>query len=257
MIAYFSGTGNSKYVSERLAALTGEPRVFIPTTLPEQVEFSGTSFGIVAPVYAWGVPPVVTDWIRRLSMGFKDDVRRAGGYVWVVLTCGDETGMAPEMIRKVLDESGLGMKSIWSIGMPNVYVLLPGFNVDSKQVEQQKLADSKARIEGIGKAILDRVEVEDVTYGSFPRMKTRLVFPLFKRWGINTAKWHWTRECIGCGSCASVCPVGNIKMKSGHPKWGNDCTSCLACYHVCPTHAVAYGSATEHKGQYFLRRHKD
>lgn len=257
MIAYFSGTGNSRFVAHRLSKQLDEKSIFIPATDPSTVTFEGDSLGLIIPVYAWGVPPLVTDWIRRLSKEFRDTVRKAGAYVWLVLTCGDDTGMAPEVVEDALNDTGLKLNAVWSVQMPNVYVLLPGFDVDSHEVEQHKLEEARDRIHHIGVEIGKHILTIDVNRGSMPRLKTKLIYPLFKRWGINFRKWHWTKECIGCGACASACPVKNIKMRSSHPVWGKNCVSCLACYHVCPTHAVEYGCATTNRGQYYLRRLKE
>ncbi len=257
MIAYFSGTGNSRYLALALSKLLDEPVTEISRTDPVSMTFSGQSLGLVMPVYAWGIPPLVTAWIKHWSERFVEEIRARGIFVWAVLTCGDETGMAPEMLNDALRGRGLKASALWSVMAPNVYVLLPGFNVDSAEVEQRKLSEMKERLSAIADAVRSRRKVIDLTYGSFPRLKTRLVYPLFRRWGIRPSKWRWTPECIGCGQCVKACPMDNIVMKGGHPKWGADCVSCLGCYHVCPTHAVQYGSATQGKGQYYLRRPRE
>lgn len=75
MIAYFSGTGNSRYVAHRLRKQLDEETVFIPMTDPSTLTFKGESLGLIVPVYAWGVPPLVIDWIRRLGQKFYNTVR--------------------------------------------------------------------------------------------------------------------------------------------------------------------------------------
>ncbi len=47
-------------------------------------------------------------------------------------------------------------------------------------------------------------------------------------------------ECVSCGSCASVCPVGAISEGDG--KYVVDeatCVDCGACEGACPTGAIA------------------
>ena len=41
----------------------------------------------------------------------------------------------------------------YSVIMPNNYILLPGFDVDSKEVERQKLEDAPAAVAAIAAAI--------------------------------------------------------------------------------------------------------
>lgn len=256
MIYYFSGTHNSRYAAMRLGSLTGEDVRFIPEINPYDQTIDADkdkSIGFVFPVYAWGVPAIVLDFIKRLPESISEWIREHSSYVWCVATCGDETGMAVEMLKKEFLKKGIRLSASWSLIMPNVYVLLPGFGTDPKDVEKRKLQDAVGRIENIAGKVKAQDCVEDLHLGSFPRLKTTLVYPLFKRWGVDTKKWHYTDACIGCGKCARVCPVGNIIMEEGHPKWGTECTSCCACYHICPTHSAQYGKITKNMGQYFYR----
>lgn len=251
MIYYFSGTGNSCYVARRLAERLGESLAFIPETDPDLSSFSGKSLGFVFPVYAWGVPPVVDSFISRLfetADATKQDIK--GLSIWIVCTCGDEVALTPEMVSKTLACCKKKLDGAWSVQMPNNYVLLPGFDVDSKEVERGKLEAAPARIDTIADKIAKNEMEFDVVRGSKAFIKSRLIHPLFRRWGIAPSKWRWTPECVGCEKCAAVCPMQNIIMLNGHPHWGDNCVSCLACYHICPTHGVAYGNATRIKGQY-------
>lgn len=256
MIYYFSGTRNSRYAAMRLGGLIGEEVRFIPSrdAYTEKIDVTkDKSIGFVFPVYAWGVPPIVMDFIGRLPEKIVEDIKGHGIPVWCLATCGDETGMAVEMLRKGLEKRGIILSGAWSLIMPNVYVLLPGFGTDSKDVETRKLSEAVGRIEHIADCVNSGKFEDDVHLGPWPRLKTSVVYPLFKKWGVNTKKWHYTESCIGCGKCANTCPVGNITMTAGRPRWGTDCTSCCACYHVCPTRGAQYGTVTKNAGQYFFK----
>lgn len=256
MIFYFSGTGNSKYVADEISSQIGT-EIFdiakidkdILATCYEKLE-STTSIGFVFPIYSWGVPPIVLNFIKNLEDKFVERIIERNIPVWGVCTCGDETGNAPEMLRIAMRKRKMGVKGIWSIIMPNTYVLLPGFDVDSDEVRIKKINDCKERIKHISEKIIRGEWEEDVTFGSIPVLKTKIVFPLFKKWGIFPKKWRSNDDCIHCGKCAASCPVSNIDFVDGRPKWNKNCVSCLACYHVCPVHAVEYGNVTLKKGQY-------
>lgn len=254
MIYYFSGTHNSRYAALRLGSLTDQEVRFIPDTNPYQQkieDFKDNSIGFVFPVYAWGVPPIVIDFIRKLPEDLTNYMMYNYTYAWCVATCGDETGMAVRMLEKELKERGIPLEGSWSLIMPNIYVLLPGFGTDPKEVENAKLKASVGRLEEIADIIRKRQYTEDVHIGPMAKLKTALIYPLFKRWGVNTKKWHYTDACISCGRCAKACPVENITIKAGHPEWGTNCTSCCACYHVCPTNSTQYGNITKGMGQYY------
>lgn len=252
MVFYFSGIGNTRYVAEQISEIIKERLCFIPDNNAIEQVFSGDSLGFLFPIYSWGVPPIVLDFIRALPEEFVTTLRKKGVPVWMVCTCGDETGRAPEMLRNALRERGVELKGAWSVIMPNTYVLLPGFDIDSKEVEEEKLHKAVGRIVQIGEKIRDKKWTWDIHYGSFPGLRTFLFFPLFKRWGINPRRWHHTSACVKCGKCARACAVKNICMGIEGPEWGSNCLSCLACYHICPYHAVEYGKITKEKGQYII-----
>lgn len=254
MILLFSGTGNTRYAAEMLSRETGDSIIKINETKAEGLKLTGDRLVLMFPIYAWGPAPLMVEYFRKLPRQMIDDIVRRDIPVSIVCTCGDEAGNGVEVMRSEIEKRGLTLAGAWTIIMPNVYILLPGFNVDSTELAERKLDSAVGRVRRIGRSMLEGDYAFDVMRGSHPGLKTSLVYPLFKKYGINYRRWHWTKECIGCGKCATVCPVRNISMKGGHPDWGANCLSCLACYGICPTHAVAYGKITEHKGQYFCHR---
>lgn len=254
MIIYFSGTGNSRAVATMLATLTADHVYPLVDTPPAEAGWHGERLILVMPVYSWGIPPLVGGWIAGLNEEFLARARRHGATV--VLTCGDETGRAPQMIEKALQRAGIPLRGLWDVIMPNNYVLLPGFDVDSKEVEREKLSRYPARVEQIAEAILAGQYARDYTAGSWPRLKSGLVYPLFVKMGIVPSRWLATDACVGCGLCERICPMRNITLTADRtPRWGSRCVSCLGCYHVCPRNAVQYGKATRGKGQYLFPRH--
>ncbi|MEG0453899.1 MAG: EFR1 family ferrodoxin, partial [Bacteroides sp.] len=72
MIFYFSGTGNSKWVAQQLADVQQERLVFIPDALRSATtEFSlqeEEKVGFVFPIYSWGPPPIVLEFIHQLVL---------------------------------------------------------------------------------------------------------------------------------------------------------------------------------------------
>lgn len=265
MIFYFSGTGNTRHIAQSLGSALDENIIFIPKIFKnleditsgkkrvslKQIDFSGDTVGFMFPIYSWGVPPVVLKFIESLPDSFVKQIKEEKIPVWMVCTCGDETGNAHLMFEKALGKRGITLNGMWSVIMPNTYTLLPGFDVDTKELETDKLRHAAKRTEDIAERIKGGEWERDITVGPMPTLKTNLVFPLFERWGIFPSKWNSTDSCVSCGKCVASCPVDNIRLDEGRPRWGKNCLSCVACYHVCPHHAVEYGSITKNKGQYF------
>ncbi len=250
MIFYFSGTGNSEAVAKAIAEGVGEKAKLITSVDASGIADDGSDWGLVFPVYSWGVPAPVEEFLSHLPEPTVRSLKKRDAFIWVVMTCGDETGNAPAVIERMLGRRGLSAAAIMSVIMPNTYVLLPGFGTDSYELSQSKLNAARERINHIVEALRQHERGVDVVRGSWPRLKTALVYPLFRRWGINPSKWKSNETCVSCGECERRCPMKNISLTDGHPVWGDNCVSCLACYHYCPVKAIDYGSATKKKGQY-------
>lgn len=244
MIYWFSGTGNSRYVAERIAGLTGGQTQGIAGT-GDAAENDAVA-GVVFPVYGW-MPPAI---VRRFAQA--NAVRlNAAAYSFAVMTCGDDAGKALD----VLKATGFNPQGAFTVTMPNTYVSLPGFDIDSDAVRKHKLQGCAGRISEISAMIAARAKTTDVHEGMLPRTKTYLLGRIIAGYLTASHKFRAGDACDSCGTCAKVCPVGNIPAVKPRPVWGDRCTGCLACYHSCPRHAIAFGSFTKGKGQYTLRRH--
>lgn len=261
MIVFFSGTGNSREVARRIAdalghssfEITGKaainPAEYAPLVMSPHEE----DVVWVFPTYSWGVPPVVERFIKNI----KVEPSFAAARHWMVTTCGDDMGYADRQFNLLVGSRGWNPAArAFSVIMPNTYVLMRGFDVDSSKVEREKLDDMSRSVESVVRCISgDSSETCELKRGLFPRFKTYVINPWFKRHDMSPKPFHHSDACTLCGLCARTCPLENISMKESGPVWKEDCALCLRCYHICPSHAVAYGNITKRKGQYkeFLR----
>ena len=248
MIFFFSGCGNSRYVAEELARLNdddAQPILAVDASRP--VTLNNGVLGIVCPIYAWAVPRVVEEKMRQLHFVSKPE------YCYLACTCGDSLGRAPERWSHSLKQMGLHLDAAFGFVMPETYINLPGFKLDTLEGEQRKYAVVRQRLPLVAEQIQQRRHVIDVKRGPVPRFTTYVVNPIFYGLIINDKKFQATESCIGCGVCERGCPLHNIKLRDGHPQWQGNCTNCMGCYHRCPTNAIHFGKATVGKGQYKLK----
>lgn len=258
MIICFSGTGNSRHIANLLSLYTHDTNI---VDIDDKLLDSNDEIDVgsaprilwVFPIYAWGVPSLVLDFIAKAKLIGADNINH-----FMIATCGDDLGLSHKQWRKAISLRGWTAIATYSILMPNIYTLLPGFDVDPKHIEIVKLHSAKSRVEIISKSIISNKQCDDVITGSWKWLKSQLIRPLFERYLMSPKPFHVVKDrCVSCGKCAKMCPMHNVSLnKDGHPQWNNRCAMCLACYHCCPQHAIEYGNRTKNKGQYFLKGNK-
>lgn len=259
MIVYFSGTGNTRRCAERLAAALGEELYeFSAHELrhprARRLVLNGDACSgqrsarliVMFPVYCWGMPVQVEDYLREVSVSAPEDTE-----VWMVATCGDDIGRTADMWRRLVERRGMKARRAFSVQMPNTYVCMKGFDVDRPEVAKAKMEAMPARVEAIAKAIASGADgADDTVPGSFAWLKSYVIRPWFRRFMMSPQKFYATDECNNCGLCRRECPMENIVPGNGaKPAWGKHCAMCLRCYHKCPKHAIQWGKATAGKGQ--------
>lgn len=252
MIIFFSGTGNTRYIAEKIAVILKEDTIeltgdLIANSKGSELVLSGNRIIWAFPTYSWGIPPIVVDFIERVNIVGAETVPH-----YMVTSCGDDIGQTDKQWRKVIRKRGWNDLSVYSVKMPNTYVCMKGFDVDNIEIEEQKVFNAEARISYVAESInVECASITDVVRGGMSWLKSAVVYPYFKRFCMSPKPFHVTNACVACGKCAKLCPLGNIHMSEEYrPFWNNKCAMCLRCYHACPTHAVAYGRSTENKGQF-------
>ena len=244
MILYFSGTGNSKYVAKRIADALGDALV----NLNDRIKASDTSpvetderLIIVTPTYAWRIPRVVRDWLRKTEL-------RGAKQVWFVMSCGSEIGNAAQYNHELCQKKQLTYMGTAQIIMPENYIAM--FNVPQAEEAWQIVAKAEPDI--------DRAISDIVANQAFPQPRNNLydrfmsgpVNPIFYKCFVKANAFTASGACIGCGQCAKRCPMNNVAIKDGKPVWGRNCTHCMACICYCPVSAIEYGKKSVGQPRY-------
>lgn len=249
MIFYFSGTGNSLWVAGQLQAAFQDSLYGIANAVMKDENIfpiaQNEKIGFVFPIHAWGIPPIVVKFIQNVQLaGYKDQL------CYIVLTCGDNCGLADRQALHLLRDKGMTCRHVYSIQMPNTYICMPHFKLDSKKVEEKKIRQAAIDIPRVIEAIENDIPIKLYRGGTFKWLKSKIIHPYFIRHALSSRPFYITEKCNACGLCAKKCPVANIVLINNKPAWKNDCTQCLACLHFCPNHAIEYGSNTRNKGRY-------
>lgn len=243
MVVYFSGTGNSKYVAERIAGSLQEKLI----CMNERIKSGDTgsvktreNLVVVVPTYAWRIPRVVSDWIGQTEfVGAKN--------VWYVMSCGRGIGGADIYNRKLSEKKGLKHMGTAQIIMPENYIAM--FN--APDVEKAKKIVAAAGPD-IAKAVLAIKHGEKLPSksGFGASFESGLVNDIFYVAFVKAKAFYADQTCTGCGKCVKVCPLNNVTMKNKKPVWEKHCTHCMACICYCPAEAIEYGRKSVGKSRY-------
>ena len=246
MILYFSGTGNSQLVAQRLALELDDDVQCINHHLK-----SGQSAAIdsarplilVTPTYSWRLPRVVAQWLEQTS--FTGD-RRA----YFVLTCAGSCGNAAAYVQKLCARCGLRFYGLAPIIMPENYLAL--FQTPDEQECQAIIARALPQIDALARQIATGNPLPQQKVSWRDRLLSGPINPLFYSIYAHDQGLRATEQCVACGLCAKRCPLNNIVLTDGRPVWQGSCTHCMACIAGCPTQAILYKKHSHERYHHFI-----
>lgn len=238
MIYYFSGTGNSRYVAQRISKALGTKAFCIAIGAKPQIPDNEEPIGFVCPTYFWGIPWLMSDFLQSLHLS-------GDHYLFLVLTCGGSTGNASGMLEKKL---GRKMDAKFSVKMPDTWT--PMFDVSNQAENMALIEKADADIDQIIKLITNKEQGDFDRLRGMGKIATTLIYPFYRK--QSAKKFSVTSYCISCGQCEERCPIHSISMEKGRPVWNIDhCLFCLSCLHRCPANAITYGPNTHKHGQFY------
>lgn len=251
MIIFFSGTGNSKFVAEKIADKTED----VIVSLNEKIKAGDNSpvdvngrLVFVFPTYAWRIPRIAEDWIMKTKIKNADKV-------WFVMTCGGETGNAGEYNRKLCMRKSFEYMGTMQIVMPENYIAM--FDVPGSEEAQKIISDALPAIKNTAGLIADGKCFPEPERKPLYTLESAVVNPMFYSLCVKAGPFHAEKGCISCGRCVDICPLNNVRLYNGKPGWGKNCTHCMACISFCPVSAVEYGkkSVGKNRYRYFYKKH--
>lgn len=231
---YFSGTGNTKYCIEKILSLIDDSAKIIPLESNHAVEAIEKNNTIVLayPTQFSNTPYIVRDFICKNR--FLWDSKKILCVVTMGVFSGDGAGCTARL-----------MKRYGAVILGGVHIRMPDSVCDSKLLKKNIEKNREIVLQADKKM---ETVAQQIKQGQYPQdgisfvshviglLGQRLWFYRKTRGYTNKIKIH--TACIGCGLCASLCPMKNISIKNGKAVSGNQCTMCYRCISRCPQKAI-------------------
>ena len=147
MIFCFSGTGNSRYIAQRIAEALQKTVIDLNARIKDNdttTVDTGNAVIMVTPTYAWRIPKIVSEWMAKTKWtGAKR--------IWFVMDCGSEIGNAAKYNRSLAEQKQLHYMGTEQIIMPENYIAM--FNAPQVDEAQQITAKAEPDIQAAIKCI--------------------------------------------------------------------------------------------------------
>ena len=233
-VCFFSGTGNTRFVAERIARHLGNLNVScemfpIEDVLLKRRKFSREDFdtiGIGFPVHAMDAPGNVYDFLDKIALGRFD--------FFLFKSAGDpmyEGGSFLPIRRKLMTRGGRCIYEDLFVLPPNVGYERPPEAIKHLAI----LADRQAAM--MADDLINNVVYKQKDFFIAPVLG---IFANLEKQGCKklSHKWQVSDACIHCGKCIRQCPTRNIKEVERQLTFGEACIFCLRCTMNCPVRAI-------------------
>ena len=248
MILYFTGTGNSRYLAEGIAKITEDDEIISINELMKTKEGdtfkSDKPFVFVAPVYAWKIPIVLSEFIEKSEFIGSDEV-------YLIVNCGSTVGGTYTYAKDDFAKKGLKMKGFAAIDMPENYIAI--FKAPDEKKADEIIAKGRERIIRIARMIKNNESFFNRTNKGYGKPLSIILNKPFYRLTVSSKGFHTLDNCNGCGKCVELCPLNGIDLVDNKPVWNGKCTHCMACICGCPSEAIEYKKSSYGKRRYYLR----
>ena len=240
-IYYYSATGNSIILARKLAESMQDTEVISITKLmkKESIKTSSEKIGFVIPVYAWGAPRIVMDFLKRIELNNPQ-------YVFAIAHSGGIAGYTLKQMNRALSkkgvriDAGFSVKDVSYAGLEKdipvkIAKLLAG---DTREKMKTFIEREDEILSIIDNNKPHKVETTNFMMDIYAQFMHGIALKIFER---GDAKFAVTEDCSKCDTCVKICPQKNIIRADSRLVWQHNCDMCLACLKWCPKQAIVRG----------------
>lgn len=231
---YFSGTGNTKFCTEKFLAHFDSPQVFsIEDDSALHAIFENRDIVFAYPIYYSNLPKIVRDFIESNSELWR------GKNIFIIATMGLFSGDGSGVSARIFKKYGANIVGGLHIKMPDCI----GDVKALKKSPEENIEIIKTAVRKIDRAAEDYKNKKPMQEGlnflyHMAGLFGQRLYSYSKTKNYTYGSKIDTNVCIGCGKCEKLCPMNNIKIVEGKAVSGNMCTLCYRCFSSCPQKAI-------------------
>lgn len=231
---YLSGTGNTEHCITKLVKLLDETADAVSledAAVTEKIKNSDTII-LGYPTQFSNAPYMVRDFIKSNSSLWRD--KKVLCVATMGLFSGDGAGCTARLLKKC-----------GAVILGGLHIKMPDSVCDDKKLKKSA-EENREIIKAAEKKIIDTAE--QIRRGSYPQDGVTFISHMAGLFGQRlwfylkttgyTDKLKISEECVGCGLCASLCPMKNISIQNGRATAADKCTMCYRCISLCPQKAI-------------------
>jgi ferredoxin len=253
-IIYFSGTGNTKFLSEKLLQKFKEKEVNDIELIPVEdalndirsSECEDFVLGIGYPVYDLMPPNIILEFVNKLNNTNSTNM----AFVFSTYTTDplDSNYYIIEKLQKIGFHVA-AQENFKAPGASSYFYANPKYPI----VKGKTIFDT-----GINRKIDNFVIniLNSNTQANIPIQYHRLhkLYQTISKMTFGNLFYRNLKindNCISCGQCAKSCPTSNLLMQEGKLiiKNSNGCMRCLRCVQICNKKAINFTSS-KRRGSY-------
>lgn len=232
---YMSGTGNTRYCMEYLfreLGVSDEQNIPVETENIRERLIREDEIYLAYPTQFSNVPYFVKDFIISNSDLWN------GKRVFCITTMGAFSGDGAGCAARLLKKYGATI-------LGGLHIRMPDAVCDNKMLKKS-VEENRCIVEAARKKIQKTAEM--IKSGEYPQDGLSFVSHLAGLFGQRL--WFYSKtsgyrrgpkistDCVGCGSCEKLCPVGNISIIDGKAVSHDKCAMCYRCISSCPKQAI-------------------
>ena len=238
VIYCYSGTGNCLDMAKKIAKGMGGADIVLMRKAPAVTDATDyRRVGFVVPCYGGGLPGGVEDYVKSIRIApnaYKFGVIQFAGYMGCGLHKIDKIVGLDYWNTLPMQSSAIWLMPHWLCFPPKtVKMALRGLEKKAAKIAADAKAEVKSAKQPPKRTLF---AIESAGFKNVNKL-------LNKGMRVND-------DCIGCGTCAQLCPKGNIEIRDGKAHVGKNCIACMTCVQYCPKQAINVGKITVKRDRY-------